>query len=292
MRAFVVGNAALDETLSVEDFPSPGASIFGSNLSRDLGGKGINQAVAIARAGLDCVLVAAVGNDARGREIAERLAREPLDGQLETLAGITTDASMILMTLAGENAIITTREAADALTPDVACRCLQDATRGDLLVVQGNLREDTTTALLRTARRIGMQTAMNPSPLQSYFSALWPLTDMIFVNEGEAEALGGVEHLLDEGIETVVLTLGGAGAALITRAGRQDVPAVPCDVLDTTGAGDCFMATALASAGVRGVAMDARALQHAAHAAAHTVAHTGTVAAFPDAGTFARILRL
>ena len=78
MKAYVVGNAALDETLAIDDFPRPGASIFGASLSRDLGGKGVNQAVAIARAGLECVFVAATGRDARGREIAERLAQEPL----------------------------------------------------------------------------------------------------------------------------------------------------------------------------------------------------------------------
>ena len=52
MKAFVIGNAALDETVSVDDFPRPGASIFGQALSQDLGGKGVNQAVAMARTGL------------------------------------------------------------------------------------------------------------------------------------------------------------------------------------------------------------------------------------------------
>lgn len=290
MKAFVVGNAALDETLSVVDFPSPGASIFGSSLSRDLGGKGANQAVAISRTGLDCVFVAAVGRDARGREISERLAQENLTTRLATLDHVSTDASTILMAETGENAVITTREAASALTPQMACDGLTGALAGDLLVLQGNLGADTTIALLYEARTRAMTTAMNPSPLQPYFDDLWPLVDTAFVNEGEAEALGGVHHLLSRGVKTVVLTLGGAGAALITAAGRQDVPALPCEVRDTTGAGDCFMATALASAGRRGVSLDTRALTDAAQAAAHTVARAGTVAAFPNPEEFARIL--
>lgn len=290
MKAYVVGNAALDETLSIEDFPRPGASIFGASLSRDLGGKGVNQAVAMARTGLDCVFVAAVGRDARGAEIAAWLDREPLTLRLARLEGVATDASTILMAAAGENAVITTREAASALTPDLAVAGLEGAAPGDLLVVQGNLTAETTEAVLRAARDRGLTTAMNPSPLQPYFARLWPLVDVAFVNEGEAEALGGVDHLLAQGLRCVVLTLGGDGAALVTPEGRQTVAAVPCTVRDTTGAGDCFMATALASSALRGVALDARALRDAARAAAHTVARPGTVAAFPTREEFAAIL--
>ncbi|ETA49961.1 ribokinase [Ponticoccus alexandrii] len=290
MKAYVVGNAALDETLAVDDFPRPGASIFGASLSRDLGGKGLNQAVAMARTGLPCVFVAAVGQDARGREIADRLAREPLTTRLTQLTGVATDASTILMAAAGENAVITTREAASALSPGQAVGGLAGSAPGDLLVLQGNLSAGTTGALLREARGRGMTTAMNPSPLQPYFAPLWPLVDMAFVNEGEAEALGGTGHLLEQGVQSVVLTLGAAGAALITAKGQTRVAAVPCTVRDTTGAGDCFMATALASAALRGVALDATALTHATRAAAHTVARPGTVAAFPTEAEFADIL--
>ena len=120
MKAFVIGNAALDETVSVDDFPRPGASIFGQALSQDLGGKGVNQAVAMARTGLACHLIAAVGQDARGREIAARLAAEPVMAQLIALPGVATDNSIILMAGHGENAVITTRAAAGAMTPDHA----------------------------------------------------------------------------------------------------------------------------------------------------------------------------
>ena len=291
MKAFVVGNAALDETLAVQDFPNPGASIFATFLSRDLGGKGANQAVAMARTGLECILVSAVGDDARGTEIGERLAREALTARLQVLRGVASDASSILVTDAGENAVITTREAAAALTPDMACRGLDGAGAGDLLAIQGNLDGNTTTALLNLARNLGMRTVMNPSPLQPYFTDLFGLVDTVFVNQGEADALGGVDRLLAQGAHSVVVTLGGAGATLITANERHDLPALACDVRDTTGAGDCFMATALASAILRGVALDSRALGHAARAAAYTVARPGTVGAFPDAAEFARILK-
>ncbi|EBA07859.1 Carbohydrate kinase, PfkB/Ribokinase [Sagittula stellata E-37] len=281
---------ALDETLSVADFPAPGASIFGTALSRDLGGKGANQAIVLARTGLTCRFTAAVGADARGQEIARRLAAEPLEARLMELAEVPSDFSIILMADEGENAVITTREAAAGLCPDLARSALDTAGPGDLLVLQGNLSGETTAALLCEARTRGMRTAMNPSPLQEHFQDLWTLLDMVFVNEGEAQALGGVDHLRAEGVAQVVLTLGGRGAALIDAAGHRAVPGVPCAVVDTTGAGDCFMAVSLGSAMLRGTGLDPKALEHASRAAAHTVARPGTVGAFPTGAELARML--
>lgn len=290
MKAFVIGNAALDETVSVDDFPRPGASIFGQALSQDLGGKGVNQAVAMARTGLACHLIAAVGQDARGREIAARLAAEPVMAQLIALPGVATDNSIILMAGHGENAVITTRAAAGAMTPDHAIAALEKAAPGDLLVLQGNLGAATTGAALRAARARGMRTALNPSPMQDYVAELWPLVDCAFVNEDEAAMLGGDATLLAQGVAEVVLTLGARGAALVRPGARIDAPASPCVVVDTTGAGDCFMAVALASAALRGAPLDARALRHAAIAAAWTVGRAGTVSAFPDTGAMRAIL--
>ena len=290
MRAFVIGNVALDETLAVDDLPAPGESIHGQASQMDLGGKGANQAIVLGRAGLDCRLVAAVGDDSRAGDIRSRLAREPISVDLVPIAGVASDFSIILRTGAGENAIITTNAAAMGLSPAAACGLLAGAVPGDLLVMQGNLSGETSLAALREARAKGMRTALNPSPLRSYFASLWPLVDLAVMNESEAAALGGTAALMAAGVPQVVLTLGSQGARLITRDGSVTVPAQPCTVVDTTGAGDCFMATALASAALRGVALDARALRHAAAAAAITVSRPGTGAAFPTQAELATLL--
>lgn len=290
MRAFVIGNVALDQTVAVGDLPAWGASIHGQASAADLGGKGANQAIVLGRAGLACRLVAAVGTDSRADEIRARLAAEPLAATLLPVAGVASDLSLILRGPGGENAIITTHAAAQGLTAAAACGALAAALPGDLLVLQGNLSAETTRAACLMARARGMQTALNPSPLQPYFAALWPLVDLAFVNEGEAAALGGAAALLAAGVGRIVQTLGPQGAVLILPGQRLAVPAEACAVVDTTGAGDCFMATALASAALRGVAVDARALGHAAAAAAITVARPGTGAAFPTGPELAAIL--
>jgi ribokinase len=290
MRAFVIGNVAIDETVAVVDLPARGASIHGQAGLRDLGGKGANQAIVLGRAGVRCRLGSAVGDDARADEIRSRLAVEPIEVSLETVPGAGSDFSIILSTQSGDNAVITANAAASGLAPQAACAMLAGAQPRDNLVMQGNLSEATTIAALRQARTMGMQTAFNPSPLRGFFGALWPLVDMAFVNEGEAADLGGTGALLAAGVRQVVLTLGPAGARLLSAGQIDTVPAQACTVVDTTGAGDCFMATALASAMLRGVAVDARALHHAAAAAAITVSRPGTSAAFPTRAELAHIL--
>lgn len=291
MRAFVIGNVALDEAVTVEVLPAFGASIHAQAGEIDLGGKGANQAIVLGRAGLTCRFCAAVGDDSRADDIRARLAAEPLETDLVRVPGVASDFSIILRTKAGDNAIITTNAAASGLTAGAACATLAGAGPGDLLVLQGNLSAEATVAALAEGRRLGMRTALNPSPLRSFFDTLWPLVDIAFVNETEAAALGGTAGLLTQGVPQVVLTLGSEGARLVTAGQDVLVPAAPCDPVDTTGAGDCFMATALASAALRGVALDARALRHAAAAAAITVSRPGTGTAFPTRAELAEILR-
>lgn len=297
MRAYVIGNAAIDETISVEEMPEAGASILGKIASRDLGGKGTNQAVVIARSGVETVLVTATGEDFRAASIREQLDEEPVEARLIALEDVSTDFSMVLTTPDGENSIVTTTEAAEALPLNAGLAALDDAQPGDFLVMQGNLSGPTTLALLKAARARKMVTAFNPSPLRPYFSDLWPFIDIAFLNRGESESLTGktgkaaADALYALGIQQVVLTAGADGVFLGTAGGSfVHVPAVAARAIDTTGAGDCFMGVALASAGLRGVPLDERAIGHAAAASAITVARRGTRRAFPSRDELADIL--
>ena len=297
VRAHVIGNVAVDETISVSTMPEAGASILGREETRDLGGKGANQAVVMGRTGLPTTLVAAVGEDFRAQTIRNQLAPEPIEAKLIALAGRSSDFSIIFTTPDGENAIVTTTDSAGSLTPRDAIAALDGASAGDLMVLQGNLSEATTLGLLQEARRRNLVTAFNPSPLRPYFGAFWPLVDIAFLNRGEAESLTGssdgtaTDRLLQSGVRHVVLTLGSDGALLASRnAAIATIPAVATKAIDTTGAGDTFMAVALASAALRGVELDSRAISHAASASALTVSRRGTRSAFPTSEEMRSIL--
>lgn len=295
MQSFVVGNVTIDTTVVIADFPEPGVSIHGREAAIGLGGKGCNQAIVMARAGVKTRLVAAVGDDARGATISQLLADEPLIADLVVLPEAASDASLIL-SAHGENANITTSASAEGMTLERATAAMETAQPGDLLVLQGNLTDAVTAGLLAFGKTRGMVTAFNPSPLRPGMGAMLDNVDVLFLNESETSALTGktgkdaAEMLLARGPEAVVLTLGGAGAMLVTAAGVETVPPVPCTVVDTTGAGDTFMATALSSAALRGERIDRRAMLDASHASALTVSRMGTQAAFPTENELTRIL--
>jgi len=297
MRAYVIGNVAIDETISVLSMPEAGASILGREETRDLGGKGANQAVVMGRTGLATTLVTAVGEDFRAQTIRDQLAGEPVDARLLGHSDRSSDFSIIFTTPDGENAIVTTTASAEAMTLAEALAPLQDAVTGDLVVLQGNLSENVTRGILADAKRRGLTTAFNPSPLRPYFAELWPLIDIAFLNRGEAENLTGssgqtaLHRLAEAGVAQIVLTLGGNGAILAGNGHvLATVPALAAEVVDTTGAGDTFMAVALASAALRGTRLDVRAIRHATAAAAITVSRRGTRSAFPSSADLAGIL--
>ena len=304
-RAIVVGNATIDETYALDALPRPGESLVGAARSTDPGGKGANVAVVLGRCGVGTRLVAVVGDDARGAFVRSRLAAEPVDAALIVSPTEPTDLSIVYRTPDGDNAIVSTVETTRGLPLERAVAALDGARPGALVVLQGNLPEATTLGIAAAARDRGLRVVLNPSPSMPWLGRVAALADTVFVNAGEARALTGrdgraaVAALVAAGARHVVLTLGADGA-LLGRAGEGDagaagraieaVPAVPAEPVDTTGAGDTFMAVALASASLRGVELDARALAAAAAAAALTVGRRGALSSFPTADELGRVL--
>jgi ribokinase len=296
MRCFVVGNVTIDTTFAIEDFPKAGVSIHGRELSVGLGGKGCNQAIVFGRAGLDTTLIAAVGDDSRGSMIRSMIAAEPIRAILFAHTGGASDASTILSAASGDNANITTAFCAKNLPFARTVSALGDAASGDLLVLQGNLTDETTFNLLKFGRALGMATAFNPSPLRQSMAEMLEWVDIVFLNEAETLAMAGTSQeaaahvLLEKGPGQVVITMGSGGAILANAQGVARMPAQPTNVVDTTGAGDTFMATALASAALRNICLDRTAMMAAAEAAALTVGRVGTQAAFPTVDEMAALL--
>lgn len=285
MRVYVAGNITVDETWSVTDIPAKGASVHGYPRSLDIGGKGANQAILLSRCGIETYLIAATGHDSNGKWIRQQLMNEPVTLLPTQPMTALSDTSLILHSADGDNAIITSTTAADSLDINTLTRHLARARPGDLLVQQGNFSPEKTYALFNEAKSRGLITVFNPSPVQAGFSACWPLVDIAVVNQHEAQQLPpGAVH-------TLVVTYGSAGAWLIQGDRRTFSPAQPAHAVDTTGAGDTFLAVMLASALLRGGDVDTLALTHASQAAALTVSRPGTLQAFPTAEELAALLQ-
>ena len=291
MRVLVVGNVAFDETLAVETWPVPGASILCRPVTGGPGGKGLNQAAALARAGIRTRLVAGIGADARGAAIRAVLAAEPLELALVVMPDRATDLSVVLSAPDGDNCNVTTTDCAGALAPEDVRAAFGPAAEGEVLLVQGNLGAATTQAALELAGARGMMRVMNPSPLRPWQAGLLAECETVFVNAAEAEAFGGVSALHAAGVGCVVLTRGACGALVSGPGGIAEVAAAPAEVRDTTGAGDAFLGAALAAALLRGAPIDAAALRAGTLAAAIAVSRPGAFASLPTAGEFGAIMR-
>lgn len=289
MRAYVVGNVAMDETFEVDALPQEGQSILGTQRSSELGGKGANQAIVLARCGVPVTFIAGVGDDGQAEKLRAHLMQEPLDARFVTLPGFSTDLSIVMAAPRGGNAIITTVDCARALDVSTVMPVLDEASPGDVMVLQGNLSANVTAELFDVAHSKGLEIIFNPSPVDAAFRSLLGRATMVFVNEAEAETYTGekgenaVRALLAMGSGTVVLTRGAQGALLGLQTGDvENVPAHPCDVVDATGAGDTFQSVAVAAVMLNNGPVTKPALQAAAKAAAITISRFGTVSALPS----------
>jgi len=298
MHVFVVGNMGVDQTYLIDELPEKGASILGKRISQDLGGKGANQAIILARCAIDTTLIAASGDDSHGAWCRKKIVQESLALFPAQPLNCATDTSIILNSADGDNANITTTTAADSLSLEEIKTALAAAQPGDVLLQQGNFSFEKTRAIFEYSRSRKLFNVFNPSPVKAQFAQLWPLIDLAVLNsvearllsQGHQEAAAAAQQLLSDGVGTLVITRGADGALLFCNGQQNHVDAAPCQVVDTTGAGDTFLAVMLASSLRRGVPVDPQALRHAVAAAAITIGRSGTLSAFPSREELAELL--
>jgi ribokinase len=284
-RVFVLGNATVDIILDVARLPAPGETLLAGGLLRCAGGKGLNQAVAAARAAAPTTLVAPVGEDADAALLRATLTPEGgLDVRWRTVAQ-PTDVSTIWVAASGENAIVSSAACARALHPGDVADLLGDLESADVLLVQGNLTAATTLAAMLHGRDNGARVVLNTAPIAWDMSEALALADIVVANEPEASALTGrtgeaaVRALLAAGPASAVLTLGARGALLASDRGVAAIPAPMVAAIDTAGAGDVMVGTLAAEVAARREILDAVAL--AVSAASLSVSRRGTSPSFP-----------
>ena len=301
-RIGVVGSNMVDLVTTITRMPTGGETLEALGFAQGGGGKGANQAVAAARLGAAVSLVAAVGDDVFGTVTLDALRAEGIDvGHVRRVADTPNGVATILVSPDGENRILIVQGANAALGPaDVAGA--MDTLRGcALILLQLEIPIETVYDAIERAREAGIPVLLNPAPATATLSLerirsvaffapnqteLAILTGMATGTRDEAAA--AAQSLIAAGIGTVIVTLGGDGALLVTGdAAAVHVPSVPVDVVDTTGAGDAFIGAFAYHHAALGLGV-VDALQRAAAYAAHSVTGRGTQSSFADAATFER----
>lgn len=264
-RIIVVGSINTDLVIRGSRLPRPGETVLGGQYFQAAGGKGANQAVAAARLTNDRVaLVAAVGDDALGREALAGLKAEHLDlCCIRTIAGQPSGVALILVDEAGENCISVAGGANSCLQADDVDRIPDEwLQKGHVLLASLEVPWAVVRRSLRRAREAGLTTILNPAPVSSDLiqAETWEDIDLITPNETEARlltsldvvdeptAIGAGRRLQQRGCGACIVTRGAAGCVVVEREATA-IPAPQVVAVDTTAAGDAFngaLAVALA----------------------------------------------
>lgn len=290
----VVGSVNLDWVASVPRLPAPGETRTATRFGRAAGGKGANQAVALARLGGACALIGAVGADEAGDGLRRVLGEAGVQTEaIRRIEGIPTGTALIVVDEEGRNQIVVVEGANAWLTPgDVAVQAaLIRASRA--VVAQLETPWEATAAAFRLARGCGAMTVLNAAPARDLGDDDLGLCDWLVVNETEAGFLGrcevsdpvsaaGVAREIRARVRRlgVLVTLGAQGVWVDSEAGRFHQPAVAVPVVDTVGAGDtwvgAFVARLAEGAGPQ------EAARFAVAAAALAVTRSGALASIPS----------
>jgi ribokinase len=286
VRALVVGSLVMDLSFLVPKRPEPGEVIIAESFAAFRGGKGYDQAVALARLGAEVTMIGALGRDAYGDEFMAALEREGVDtSRMVRLDDRPTSVAVPLVTPDGDVGFVHAPGANAGLLPEH----ITDLPACDILLVQGEVPSETTELAQRSVRERGGLVLLNPAPVHHVTPAMLELADIVCPNQVEALALLAAEAVshdpldlarrLAEGRRAAVVTLGARGAAWATgdRHGIEAPPIV--DAVDATGAGDSFCA-ALALATVEGMALP-DAVRFACAAGAHAATIRGAEPGLP-----------
>lgn len=239
-RIVVLGSANMDLVTTTDRLPTPGETVLGNTFTVTPGGKGLNQAIAAARAGGEVEFLGAVGDDTFALELREILVLNDVGTELLREVEGPSGVAIITVDSKGENSIIVVGDANSTITT-LTDDELEAVSAADILICQLELPIATATAAAKHARAHGTLVLLNPSPVQQVPPELIANVDILVLNKLEAEQLGGA--VLAE-VAHVVTTLGEAGATYRGPDGAESSATPPhVDVVDTTGAGDAFTGT-------------------------------------------------
>ncbi|MFD1982518.1 ribokinase [Mesorhizobium newzealandense] len=281
----VFGSLHYDIMVDAPDRPRKGETVTGHAWHPKCGGKGGNQAVSVARAGMRAAMIGAVGDDDFGMALLANLDRAGVDRRfVRTAPGAGSGMSVAIFDEGGDyGAVIVSGSNLTLGDKDIAAAS-EAVARTSVLLLQNEVPEAANIAAARAVKRQGGRVLLNAAPARKLSSELIALVDILVVNAIEAESLAGLAvvetlegasqaaRLLVDLCPAAIVTAGGEGVACCDRSGGAfALPAIPVKVVSTHGAGDEFVG-ALAAALARGEVM--RAAVTAANAASALLVST------------------
>ncbi|HVY73703.1 MAG TPA: ribokinase [Puia sp.] len=291
-KIIVVGSTNMDMVVKTKHIPVPGETVLSGSFFMNPGGKGANQAVAVARLGGETVFISKLGNDVFGKQSFQLLDEEGIDTfYMLSDNELPSGVALITVDQAGENSIVVASGANANLFPPDLKTALDEIRNAGIILMQLEIPLETVLYVAEFAAGHGVRVILNPAPANELPEALLRRLDIITPNKTEAEMLSGIKvtsietakkaakAIQEKGVKNVVVTMGPLGAILCQDGKIQVIPAPKAEAIDSTAAGDVFNgALAVAISEEKPLA---EAVKFACEAAAISVTRMGAQSSIP-----------
>lgn len=251
----VVGSINMDLVINVDEMPKKGQTILGENFNQIPGGKGANQAVAVARLGGNVAMIGKVGQDNFGNKLIQTMNSDGVDTSfIKSEKDISTGVALITVDRSGENSIVVAPGANYEIEKKDIDKAKKLIEYSKIVITQLEIPIEIVEHTLSKAKENGKYTILNPAPAQVLDRDIIKNIDLLTPNETELEILSGIsikneedirkaaQKLIDLGIKELIITLGDSGCIYVNKNTFKKYDAYKVVPVDTTGAGDSFNA--------------------------------------------------
>ena len=248
----VIGSLNMDLVVNVDTMPKPGQTLLGGNFKEVPGGKGANQAVAMARLGGKVSMIGKVGNDSFGKTLINALNNDNVNTNHIHTANCSTGVAFITVDKNAQNAIVVAPGANFELSKDDIDKNIDCIKNSDIVVIQLETPLETVKYALQIAKDLNKYTILNPAPAIKLNDDIIKNIDLLTPNETELEIISemkieseddinkAAKKMIEKGIKELIVTLGSKGSLYINEEKSFFKSAYKVEAVDTTAAGDSF----------------------------------------------------
>ncbi len=251
-KVLVLGSINIDFVSFVSRYPQPGETLACNDFSIFQGGKGANQAIALAKLDIPTLMLGKVGKDVLSGFALSSLQESGVDTDgISTSSKSPTGSASIWVNAQGQNSIVIYSGANGEVDEDFIVQHEKFFDEASWLLTQFEVPLKSILLALKLAKKHGLKTVVDPAPIKKINNnQMWELVDYLLPNEIELkeltrteDVLKGINIIKSRGVKEIIVKLGKKGAVYEDEGKLLSFPAVPVDkVVDTTGAGDCFIA--------------------------------------------------
>ena len=252
-KILIIGSTNMDMVVKTKHIPAPGETVLAGSFFMNPGGKGANQAVAVARLGGNTCFISKVGNDVFGKQSSQLFDEEGINtSYLLSDDELPSGVALITVDQRGENSIVVASGANGNLYPKHLKEAMNEIAGAFIIMMQLEIPMETVEFVARFAASKNVMVILDPAPSSDLSVKLLSHIDIITPNQTEAEMLSGIKvHSIEsakkaaraiyaKGVKHVVITMGALGVVICSEGKIHLVETPKVEALDTTAAGDVF----------------------------------------------------